>query len=230
MPEDAVGTFLKRYAYKSKMAQDLQVIPARHGTATFVPSGSTIKIVNTSGTQVIDTWAFALPTPPQKRDKEEDSKNKEQQDQKRSSGGAEKNDAAPAKKEVEQQKPKAVEQPKATPKKGGKKSKDMDLPSQEEAEQATQQFHAQQEAEAQKESADGVTPKKSTWSSYVPSLGLSRSTNKQSDDEKKAETKENSRSWGQYFSAGQSFSSYIPAKDTISAFASSVSYTKSCTF
>ena len=40
-----------------------QVIPARHGTATFVPAGSVIKIINTSGTQVVDTWAFALPKP-----------------------------------------------------------------------------------------------------------------------------------------------------------------------
>jgi len=100
MPDDAVGLFLKRYAYKSSMAQDLQVIPARHGTATFVPSGSTIKIVNTSGTQVVDTWAFALPTPPQKREKD-DTKTKQQQqqqpDQKQSSGGVEKKNAAPAK-------------------------------------------------------------------------------------------------------------------------------------
>jgi hypothetical protein len=40
-----------------------QVIPARHGTATFVPAGQVIKIINTSGTQVVDTWAFALPKP-----------------------------------------------------------------------------------------------------------------------------------------------------------------------
>lgn len=45
-------------------ADELQTIPARHGVATFVPKGQTIKIVNTSGTQVIDTWAFALPAPP----------------------------------------------------------------------------------------------------------------------------------------------------------------------
>lgn len=42
---------------------EMQTIPARHGVATFVPAGQTIKIVNTSGSQVVDTWAFALPHP-----------------------------------------------------------------------------------------------------------------------------------------------------------------------
>ncbi|KAH0173674.1 hypothetical protein KCU67_g1161, partial [Aureobasidium melanogenum] len=56
-------------------SDDLQTIPARHGTATFVPKGSTIKIVNTSGTQVIDTWAFALPTPPKKKGPQEEPQN-----------------------------------------------------------------------------------------------------------------------------------------------------------
>jgi len=32
---------------------EMQIIPARHGVATFVPAGQTIKIVNTSGTQVV---------------------------------------------------------------------------------------------------------------------------------------------------------------------------------
>ena len=48
------------------MAAKSQTIPACHGTATFVPKGHTIKITNTSGTQVFDTWAFALHAPPEK--------------------------------------------------------------------------------------------------------------------------------------------------------------------
>lgn len=40
-----------------------QVIPARRGAATLVRASQSIKIINTSGTQVVDTWAFALPTP-----------------------------------------------------------------------------------------------------------------------------------------------------------------------
>jgi len=37
-----------------------EIIPARHGIATPLSAGQTIKIINTHGTQVIDTWAFTL--------------------------------------------------------------------------------------------------------------------------------------------------------------------------
>ncbi|KAF2469677.1 uncharacterized protein BDR25DRAFT_263612 [Lindgomyces ingoldianus] len=40
----------------------LQTIPARRGAATLVRTSQTIKIINTHGNQVVDTWAFALPT------------------------------------------------------------------------------------------------------------------------------------------------------------------------
>ena len=33
-------------------------IPARHGKAAFVAKGQTIKVINTHGEQVVDTWAF----------------------------------------------------------------------------------------------------------------------------------------------------------------------------
>ena len=67
-----------------------QVIPARHGTATFVPAGSILKVVNTSGTQVVDTWAFALPKP--------DGYKKGSQEEKAAQDEAKKSKAAPAKK------------------------------------------------------------------------------------------------------------------------------------
>jgi hypothetical protein len=51
-----------------------QTIPARHGTATFVPKGHTIKIINTYGRQVVDTWAFALGAPPEDDDIDEEQK------------------------------------------------------------------------------------------------------------------------------------------------------------
>ncbi|TVY81228.1 hypothetical protein LSUE1_G004548, partial [Lachnellula suecica] len=38
----------------------LTTIPARHGIATHLPKGSNIKVINTHGTQVVDTWAFTL--------------------------------------------------------------------------------------------------------------------------------------------------------------------------
>jgi uncharacterized protein YcgI (DUF1989 family) len=40
------------------------LIPAKHGIATHLPAGSTIKIINTHGTQVVDTWAFTLSSSP----------------------------------------------------------------------------------------------------------------------------------------------------------------------
>ncbi|KAJ4337052.1 hypothetical protein N0V95_008440 [Ascochyta clinopodiicola] len=39
-----------------------QTIPARRGVATIVRAGQKIRITNTHGNQVVDTWAFALPS------------------------------------------------------------------------------------------------------------------------------------------------------------------------
>ena len=50
-----------------------QTIQARHGVATFVPQGYTIKIINTYGKQVVDTWAFALHAPPEDSDIQRDA-------------------------------------------------------------------------------------------------------------------------------------------------------------
>lgn len=37
---------------------DIQLIPARRGKAAKVKAGQTIKMINTHGNQVVDTWAF----------------------------------------------------------------------------------------------------------------------------------------------------------------------------
>ena len=39
-------------------ASSLATIPARHGKAAFVTAGQHVKVVNTRGQQVVDTWAF----------------------------------------------------------------------------------------------------------------------------------------------------------------------------
>src|ERR1700733_10448346 len=36
-----------------------ETIPARSGKAAFVARGQSIKVINTHGTQVVDTWAFS---------------------------------------------------------------------------------------------------------------------------------------------------------------------------
>ncbi len=38
---------------------DLIQIPARNGKAAFVSRGQSVKLINTHGSQVVDTWAFA---------------------------------------------------------------------------------------------------------------------------------------------------------------------------
>lgn len=183
------------------MSDDLQLIPARHGVATFVPAGQTIKIINTSGTQVVDTWAFALPTPEEKKvEKKEEKKDEKKEDKK------------------EEKKEELKTEEKKTPAKP-KKKKD-DLPSQEEAEKATQE--GLKGVDGAKE--DG-TPQKSTWGSYVPSLGFSGGKGK-TETPKKEETEQqkNSKTWSSYFPSGQGFSSYLPSSTstTVSSFAKEV--------
>ena len=40
------------------MTINTETIPARRGKAAFVARGQSIKVINTHGTQVVDTWAF----------------------------------------------------------------------------------------------------------------------------------------------------------------------------
>ncbi|KAG9900478.1 hypothetical protein KCV05_g16293, partial [Aureobasidium melanogenum] len=219
-------------------SDDLQTIPARHGTATFVPKGSTIKIVNTSGTQVIDTWAFALPTPPKKKGPQEEPQNDkdksyQEQDEKEKLKLAEeeekkKQEEEKKKQEEEENKKKEQEEKdKASKKKSNRKSRgSLDLPSQEEAEAATSQQQQLADAESKQQS----TPTKSGWTSYLPSLrGRKQITDGNAKDDKKDEDtsteqtdkkqdKENSRRWASYLLNGQGVTSYLP-KGAISAFA-----------
>jgi len=44
------------------MSSATQTVPARRGAATFVRHGQKIKIINTHGNQVVETWALALPS------------------------------------------------------------------------------------------------------------------------------------------------------------------------
>jgi len=191
---------------------ELQIIPARHGVATFVPAGQTIKIVNTSGSQVVDTWAFALPEPEAKKGAEKDGKE----------------DAKEGEEKDEQKDEKKVEEPKqeekATPKPTPKKSKkDTDLPSQEDAEKATQDIMKQGEQSGKDAQKQG-TPQKNTWSSYVPSLGLKGKKSTDTSKKDEAQVQKNSKTWSSYFPSGKGFSSYIPknASDTVTSFTKDV--------
>ncbi|CZT20731.1 uncharacterized protein RCC_06589 [Ramularia collo-cygni] len=172
---------------------ELQSIPARSGTATFLPAGKCIKIVNTSGTQVIDTWAFALPKPDPKQ------------------GGTES--------EVEKEELPKQNAPQ-TPKKNAKRT--SELPSQEEAEEATRKGLAQGE-----KSAEDSSKQRTSWSGYlpsvpsVPSLGFGKGKIDGDAAASKDEQAKDSKTWSSYFAAGKGFSSYIPqqASDTVTQFA-----------
>lgn len=170
---------------------------SRHGVATFVPAGQTIKIINKSGGQVVDTWAFALPQPAPRKDIDQQAKDKEEES-KETTG-------------------KAAEQI---------KTKSNDLPSQEEAERATSEAQVQDQKQG-----DGAD-KKSTWSSYMPSMSTLGMSNKEDGGQEKGDQEKssggqtqqqkNSKTWASYFKPGKGFSSYIPqqATDTVSKFVS----------
>jgi hypothetical protein len=54
-----------------------QTIQARHGIATYVPKGHTIKVINTYGRQVVDLWGFALHGAPTRDEMEQDAEEEE---------------------------------------------------------------------------------------------------------------------------------------------------------
>jgi hypothetical protein len=51
---------LSNISAKATMSSQLRTIPARKGIATPLRAGQTVKIINTHGTQVVDTWAFSV--------------------------------------------------------------------------------------------------------------------------------------------------------------------------
>lgn len=179
------------------------MIPARHGTATFVPAGQIIKIINSSGSQVVDTWAFALPKPEPKKDAQASEQKTDGQQQEKE----------------EQPKQEAAAQPAAAAK---TKKKSINLPSQEDAEKATQQ--AMKEGD---ETSAAAAQQKSTWGSYVPTryLPTLKRSNSKKNTQQETEQQKDSRTWASYFPSGKGFTNYIPqaATDTVSAFAASVS-------
>lgn len=57
----------------------LQSIPARHGTATFVPRGMAIRVINTYGKQVVAVWVFALHGAPEEAKEEKEGGEEEEE-------------------------------------------------------------------------------------------------------------------------------------------------------
>jgi hypothetical protein len=224
-----------------------QTIQARHGVATFVPKGHVIKIINTYGKQVVDTWAFALNAPPEDGDIHRE-------------GQEEVKEKVPEKKGAEK-KPKTKTEAKteAGPSGVAEKAKDVAKEGEKEGQKVTEKTaDAVSEAgENIAESATKVSEKvsekvpegaKKGWSSYLPSVrrGTKAPDTKaaKGDSSKEAEggeamakswssylpsmgggketgdnTNSQSKGWSSYIPSGVGFSSYMPPKGTLSGFA-----------
>jgi hypothetical protein len=195
-----------------------QTIQARHGVATFVPKGHTIKIINTYGKQVVDTWAFALPAPPED---EEIDKGGEEEEVKKAEGS----------KEVEKEK-KVQEGPSDVGKKGKQAARDVSKKTEETAQGAADEAvqDGQKVTEKTSEAVEGAQEstgetageaKKTTekvsekvdgggkkgWSSYLPSVRRGTSKAPEAKGGKEGESKEEEASE----SMTKSWSSYLPS-------------------
>jgi len=228
------------------MSGELQTIPARHGVATFVPRGRTIKVINTYGKQVVSMWAFSLGPPPDDGDGEE-GEGKELDDEQLQK------EAEQMKKAVEEEGEKATEATKGEddgakePRKeadgndNGKETQSTEEKTedskQEAAEDPPEQAPDTPNNEKTTESTDSSSkqPNKRTWASYLPSIpyrskgGASKqeAEQKPSPEQEKKQNEENTKKWSSYLPTGKSFSSYVPnvevpdSKSVVSAFKSS---------
>lgn len=222
------------------MSGELQTIPARHGVATFVPRGRTIKIINTYGKQVVSTWAFGLHAPPdgtdsvdeQELEDDIEEKVKELKEEVEKGNEAEQNkkvgevaaataaqESSSASKETEHVKAtEQTEEPGAPSKetedtREGSEAGDPpeQAPDTPENEKTTETTEEKPEASSQ--------PSKRTWSSYLPSIPYrSRATPqtnaappKPDAATEKAQNEAASKKWSSYLPTGKGFSSYVPA-------------------
>jgi hypothetical protein len=231
------------------MSGELQTIPARHGVATFVPRGRTIKIINTYGQQVVSTWAFGLGAPPEEgddEDEEEEMEGKVDELKEELSKGQEKGKGAQDEVTEEGGAQDDVTEAEATKvsEEGLEDSKKEGSPEEGQAENpATKDGEGADDPPEQApdtpetEKSAGKKPEKRTWSSYLPSMPYRSKGQTQTDaqaqqDDKteKAQNEETSKKWSSYLPTGKGFSSYVPnvkmpgTEGVVSAFKSSNSW------
>jgi uncharacterized protein YcgI (DUF1989 family) len=189
------------------MSGELQTIPARHGVATFVPRGRTIKIINTYGKQVVSTWAFSLGAPPEDGEGEEEIDEEEIEEK-----------TEELKKEVlkdqENKKVETAEKPDESEASG--KAGETDNKGEPEEDHGDPSEQAPETPENDKSTEDKKQPEKRTWASYLPSIPYrSRGTESKTEEKvdtqaEKAQNEAASRAWSSYLPTGKSFSSYVP--------------------
>ncbi|KAF2007370.1 hypothetical protein P154DRAFT_529011 [Amniculicola lignicola CBS 123094] len=229
------------------MSGELQTIPARHGVATFVPRGRTIKIINTYGKQVVSTWAFSLHAPPGEEDGGDEEEETEEEIEKKTAELKEEIDNAAEKDKSEepegskehgkqardlkedgekaQEKSQISEKEEGTPEEPKEEHEDPpeqapDTPENEKTTKTTDDS----------KKGDKKQPDRRTWSSYLPSIPYRSKGKAQPEAETKAEkaaSEETSKKWSSYLPTGQGFSSYVPnvqmpdSQNVISAFKAS---------
>ncbi|EUC40830.1 hypothetical protein COCMIDRAFT_107763 [Bipolaris oryzae ATCC 44560] len=221
------------------MSGELQTIPARHGAATFVPRGRTIKVINTYGKQVVSMWAFTLGPPPEEGEGEELSEEevkKEAEEIKRVVEEGEKKEEETIKedKEIKKEGGEGESEEKKESKDGesGKKKETKDGEKETQSSEDTTNGTSQDtptppekapdtpENEKTTESTEPSSkqPPKRTWASYLPSIPYRNkgAANKQETEQKpsaeqvKKQNEENTKKWSSYLPTGKSFSSYVP--------------------
>lgn len=227
------------------MSGELQTIPARHGVATFVPRGRTIKIINTYGQQVVSTWAFGLAAPPEEGENEEEEEEIEGKvdDLKKElskEGEREKGpkDDVPEEDRVkdevtegEETKDKGTKEDavkigdegaEATKEEGPPEEEQADNPATKDGEGADGPPEQAPDT-PENEKSDGKKSEKRTWSSYLPSIpyrskGQTQGQNKtdaQAQQDKKAEKAQNDET-------SKKWSSYLPTGKGFSSYVPNV--------
>jgi hypothetical protein len=231
------------------MSGQLQTIPARHGVATFVPRGRTIKIINTYGKQVVSLWAFGLGAPPE--DGDVDMKGVGEEIEKEAEKGVGHKDIDEAAEKLKggigerkEKGSKAVEKKEPEGKKGDggkggkgdkstKSAEEIALPEDTEEKEGGAEDPPEQAPEETKTSG------KRTWSSYLPSTSYlpsipyrskgaqGKAGTKAESAAEKAQNDAASKKWSSYLPSGKSFSTYVPdvklpdSKEVVSAFKAS---------
>jgi hypothetical protein len=228
------------------MSGELQTIPARHGVATFVPRGRTIKVINTYGQQVVSMWAFTLGPPPDDgEDGEGEAKELDEEQVKKEAEGLKKaveEDGKEAEASAKGDETNGNKETKKEEQSGGKETQPTEKTdeSKQDAEDPPEQAPDAPEDEKNKKTeksaeASSKQPNKRTWASYLPSIPYRNKggANKQgaeqkpSPEQEKKQNEENTKKWSSYLPTGKSFSSYVPSvevpdsKSVVSAFKSS---------
>lgn len=218
------------------MSGELQTIPARHGVATFVPRGRTIKVINTYGKQVVSMWAFTLGAPPEDDDDEDIPGDEEiEKEAKKLQEAAEKEEGEggkvvePDSEEEASDEKKTDEQTSKTQnseEKGQSKKDEGEEAKKEHEEHEDPPEQAPDTPDNEKSTNEpsettAKQPSKRTWASYLPSIpyrgkgkgdktGKSEAEQEPSPEEQKAQNDANTKRWSSYIPTGKGFSNYIP--------------------